>query len=232
MSSEPLVDLGQQQQVAANVRLQSPSGRPRTPIALKVDTTVTILPGSSVAYTPYSSFRSSTGDDGDADLPTPTSVKARQCLAIFHTLCLFGTAYPFRPGILSQAVDSYDVSCYHLKAVALGLDWFFLNWMLVSSGYIHFCLASLEEAISFRIGRRRRIEVSDLEKMGPQERRKGLEMTWWPGYFWVLAIGEILLLESAVVSGDQMLRMGAVGMVVVFGWVLGWKAARPLGVKL
>ncbi|KAK3985180.1 hypothetical protein QBC44DRAFT_312523 [Cladorrhinum sp. PSN332] len=228
MSLEPSIALEQQQ--IANLHPEPPLKRPRTPVRLKLNTRITVLHSSSSPYTPYSSFRSS-----PAELPTPASIKARQCLAIFNTFCLFNTAYPFRPGVLSHIADSYDVSCCHLKAAALGLDWVILNVALVSAGYLNFCLASFEEAIGFKFGRRR-MELRDLEKLNDSGmglvRKREWEVTWWPGYFWALAIGEILMLQGAVVSESEMMRMGAVGVVVVLGWCFGWRATRPLGVRL
>ncbi|KAK4159835.1 hypothetical protein QBC43DRAFT_326415 [Cladorrhinum sp. PSN259] len=222
MSSKSLLDL--EQQVASD---RPRSQRPRTPLLLKLDTTITTSP-SNLPYTPYSSFRSP-----PSDLPTPASIKFRQCLSIFQTLCLFNFAYPFRPGLFSQMLDHSNLSCSHLKGATLAVEWIIFNTMLVSAGYFYFCLSSLEESMSFMLWRTRERgrEKNDLEKLGPTK-EIGWEVTWRPGYFWVLAIGEILLLQGVVMSGNEVVKMGGVAVVVVLGWCLGLKAARPLGLSL
>jgi len=194
------------------------------------------------SYTPYSSFLppsnsplSASGSDGPDHLPTPISTKARQALSIFQTLLLFHTAYPFRPGFASELVLYSGISsscCGLLEAAASGLDWVVWNLVLISAGYFHFCLASLEDKIEFKAGTgwvgKKEVDLV----LGGKEanRRRGWKVTWWPGYFWGLVIDEVLILEGGVMSGNEWVRMGAVGIVVMLGWVLGWKAMRPLGV--
>lgn len=230
MSLQTLISLGDLEK-QKDLPPAPPSPRlSNKPQSLKLDTSVMIAPLES-AYTPYSSFLPPPLSASD-DLPTPISTKARQAVSIFQTLLLFHTAYPFRLGLVSQLALYSDISCCRLQAAASGFDWVIWNLLLISTGYFHFCLASLEDKIEFKVGRgwvgKREVELV----LGGKEanRKRGWKVTWWPGYFWGLVIDEVLILGGAVISDNEWIRIGAVAVVVMFGWVLGWRALRPLGV--